>query len=75
MYILKEDCFWTTSVAAIHFFYGSLIISLEHFEAIHMLSTMCFFIKALENGLNQRSLCSSKAYKSLHIGFIGNVVK
>ena len=30
--ILKEVCYWTTSIVAIHFFYGSVIISREHLK-------------------------------------------
>ena len=32
MYILKEVCYLTTSIAAIHFFYGNVIISREHLK-------------------------------------------
>ena len=32
MYIFKEVCYLTTSIAAIHFFYGSVIISREHLK-------------------------------------------
>ena len=32
MYILKEVCYLTASVAVIHFFYGSVMISREHLK-------------------------------------------
>ena len=32
MYILNEVCYLTASIAAIHFFYGSVIISREHLK-------------------------------------------
>ena len=32
MYILNKVCYLTASIAAIHFFYGSVIISREHLK-------------------------------------------
>ena len=32
MYMLNEVCYLTASIAAIHFFYGSVIISREHLK-------------------------------------------
>ena len=50
MYILEEVCYFTTSITAIHFFYGSAIISREHLKRF-ICQGHCLFHNTCRNHL------------------------
>ena len=60
----------TISVAAIHFYYGSVIISRKQLKHSYVKYNMFISLKkTLENGLDQFSLCSYKACRSITYWF------
>ena len=62
MYILKEACYLATSFPAVHFFYGSVIISREHLKRSNCQGLCDYFIilVVLAIHFNKRSVVDTR---------------
>ena len=63
MHILKEVSYVTTQITAIHFFYGSVIISREHLKQPICQRRVNFITLAIAISYNKRSVLNSRKFE------------
>ena len=75
MYLLKEVCYFTTPIAAIHFLYGTAIISREHLKQSNVKDPVFISQHLLEPSIVTSGLCFiQKNLKGIFISHFTTVI-